>query len=123
MQLQSFVSEANVAEALRLFQVSTLDAATSESFTGTWAFSLPPPLHDEFMYQPSKYLRDRLLLIGAEGFCSPEDLELMTRIEKQLKRRFPIGSQISETTIVQDFLKQVRTRWLVSVLTSFEIVN
>lgn len=62
------------------------------------------------MYQPSKYLRDRLLLIGAEGFCSPEDLELMTRIEKQLKRRFPIGSQISETTIVQDFLKQVRTR-------------
>lgn len=43
MQLQSFVSEANVAEALRLFQVSTLDAATSESFTGIKAviFILP----------------------------------------------------------------------------------
>lgn len=46
----------------------------------------------------------------------------MTRIEKQLKRRFPIGSQISETTIVQDFLKQVRTRLGVSVLTCSEIV-
>lgn len=46
----------------------------------------------------------------------------MTRIEKQLKRRFPIGSQISETTIVQDFLKQVRTRLEVSMLTCSEIV-
>lgn len=40
MQLQSFVSDAHVAEALRLFQVSTLEAATSESFTGTTSFFL-----------------------------------------------------------------------------------
>ncbi len=44
---------------------------------------------------------------GVEGFCSNDDLETLTRIERQLKRRFAIGSQISEFTVVQDFLKQV----------------
>ena len=32
---------------------------------------------------------------------------MLANIEKQLRRRFPIGSQILEYTIVQDFLKQV----------------
>lgn len=63
-------------EALRLFQVSTLDAAMS----GT--------------------------LSGVEGFTSQEDQEMLSRIEKQLKRRFAIGSQVSEHSIVQDFIKQ-----------------
>lgn len=31
---------------------------------------------------------------------------MLTRIEKQLKRRFAVGSQVSEQTIIQDFLKQ-----------------
>ncbi|XP_046401937.1 DNA replication licensing factor Mcm5 [Ischnura elegans] len=76
MQLKPFATETHVAEALRLFQVSTLDAATSGS------------------------------LSGAEGFTSEEDYEMLNRIETQLKRRFAIGSQVSEQNIVQDFLRQ-----------------
>lgn len=44
---------------------------------------------------------------GVEGFTSQEDQELLSRIEKQLKRRFAIGSQVSEHSIIQDFTKQV----------------
>lgn len=50
---------------------------------------------------------DDLILLGAEGFSSTEDVEKLIRIEKQLKRRFPIGSQVSEFTIINDFVKQV----------------
>ena len=32
---------------------------------------------------------------------------MISRIEKQLKRRFAIGSQVSENSIVQDFTRQV----------------
>lgn len=76
MQLQPFATEAHVNEALRLFQVSTLDAAMTGS------------------------------LAGAEGFTTEEDHEMLTRVEKQLKRRFAVGSQVSEQTIIQDFLRQ-----------------
>ncbi|MBN3309485.1 DNA replication licensing factor MCM5 [Amia ocellicauda] len=76
MRLQPFAGEAEVDEALRLFQVSTLDAALSGSLT------------------------------GVEGFSTQEDQELLSRVEKQLKRRFAIGSQVSEHSIVQDFIKQ-----------------
>lgn len=31
---------------------------------------------------------------------------MLSRIEKQLKRRFAVGSQVSEQTIIHDFLKQ-----------------
>jgi len=51
---------------------------------------------------------------GAEGFSTQEDQELLSRIEKQLKRRFVIGSQVSEHAIVQDFTRQVD---LLSVIT------
>jgi translation initiation factor 1 (eIF-1/SUI1) len=47
------------------------------------------------------------LLTGVEGFTTQEDQEMLSRIEKQLKRRFAIGSQVSEHSIVQDFTKQV----------------
>jgi len=47
------------------------------------------------------------LCVGAEGFSTEEDQELLSRIEKQLKRRFVIGSQVSEHAIVQDFTRQV----------------
>lgn len=77
MKLQPFAGEEEVNEALRLFQVSTLDAAMS----GT--------------------------LAGAEGFTSEEDTEQLARLERQLKRRFAVGSQVSEHNIVQDFLKRV----------------
>lgn len=48
-----------------------------------------------------------VLWLGAEGFSTEEDQELLSRIEKQLKRRFVIGSQVSEHAIVQDFTRQV----------------
>lgn len=48
--------------------------------------------------------------VGVEGFTSQEDQEMISRIEKQLKRRFAIGSQVSEHSIVQDFTKQVGRR-------------
>lgn len=64
MRLQAFAIEADVDEALRLFQVSTLDAAKSGG------------------------------LSGAEGFTPEEDIEEVRRIEQALKKRFAIGSQV-----------------------------
>ncbi|PIK62801.1 putative DNA replication licensing factor mcm5 [Apostichopus japonicus] len=78
MELKPFANENHVEEALRLFQVSTLEAAR----TGN--------------------------LAGVEGFTTQEDQEELGRIEKQLKRRFAIGTQVSEHCIVQDFLRQKR---------------
>ena len=76
MELKPFAIDKHVDEALRLFQVSTLDAATSGS------------------------------LSGAEGFTTQEDQELLSRVERQLKKRFAIGSQVSEHSILTDFAKQ-----------------
>ena len=50
---------------------------------------------------------NNVFLEGVEGFTTEEDQEILSRIEKQLKKRFAIGSQVSEHAIVQDFLKQV----------------
>ncbi|XP_065833334.1 DNA replication licensing factor mcm5-like [Oscarella lobularis] len=76
LTLSPFATEAHVDEALRLFQVSTLEAAA----TGA--------------------------LSGVEGFSPAEDQEEIRRVERQLKQRFPIGSQVSEQRIIQDFLRQ-----------------
>jgi len=76
MELQPFANDSHVDEAIRIFQVSTLSAAQSGD------------------------------LAGAEGFATEEDQELIFRIEKQLKKRFAIGSQVSQHTILQDFNKQ-----------------
>lgn len=76
MSLSPFALESHIDEALRLFKVSTLDAAMSGS------------------------------LSGAEGFTSESDQEEIRKIERQLKTRFPIGSQVSEQRIIQDFIKQ-----------------
>jgi len=76
MRLQPFALEADVDEALRLFQVSTLDAAS----TGC--------------------------LSGVEGMTPEEDVEEVRRIEQKLKQRFAIGSQVSEQRIVSDFVRQ-----------------
>merc|ERR1711892_323794 len=76
MELQPFATDSHVDEAIRIFQVSTLSAAQSGD------------------------------LQGAEGFTTEEDQELIQRIEKQLKKRFAIGSQVSQHTIMQDFAKQ-----------------
>jgi len=73
MRLQPFALESDVDEALRLFQVSTLDAAMSGG------------------------------LSGAEGFTPEEDIEEVRRLETLLKKRFAIGSQVSEQRIISDF--------------------
>jgi len=76
MRLDAFGNDQDVDEALRLFNVSTMSAAMS----GT--------------------------LSGAEGFTSEQDQEQLQRIEKQVRRRFVVGSQVSEHAIVQDLVKQ-----------------
>ena len=43
-----------------------------------------------------------------EGFTSAEDQDQLQRIEKQIRRRFVVGSQVSEHSIIQDLVKQVR---------------
>ncbi len=48
-----------------------------------------------------------MLLIGIEGFTTREDQEEIARMEKQIRRRFVVGSQVSEHAIVQDFIRQV----------------
>ena len=45
--------------------------------------------------------------LGIEGFTTREDQEEISRIEKQVRRRFVVGSQVSEHAIVQDFIRQV----------------
>lgn len=49
----------------------------------------------------------RFTYSGVEGFTTPEDHDLLSRLELQLKRRFSIGSQVSQHTIVRDFMRQV----------------
>lgn len=78
MRLQPFANDADVNEALRLFNVSTISSAMSGS------------------------------LSGVEGFTSLQDQEQLQRIEKQIRRRFVIGSQVSENAIIQDMVKQVK---------------
>merc|ERR1739848_947485 len=76
MELQPFAVNRHVDEALRLFHVSTMDAALSGS------------------------------LSGVEGFTTQDDQEMLNRIERQLKKRFAIGCQVSEHAIFQDFARQ-----------------
>lgn len=76
MRMQPFANDQDVNESLRLFNVSTMSAAMSGS------------------------------LNGVEGFTSQEDQEQLQRIEKQIRRRFVVGSQVSEHAIVQDMVKQ-----------------
>jgi len=76
MELKPFATDAHVDEAIRIFQVSTLSAAQSGD------------------------------LSGAEGFTTEEDQEMLYRIEKQLKKRFAIGSQVSQHPLLQDLSKQ-----------------
>ncbi|CAF1158993.1 unnamed protein product [Adineta steineri] len=46
------------------------------------------------------------LISGIEGFTTREDQEEISRVEKQIRRRFVVGSQVSEHAIVQDFIRQ-----------------
>jgi len=76
MELKPFATDSHVDEAIRIFQVSTLSAAQSGD------------------------------LSGAEGFTTEEDQDMLFKLEKQLKKRFAVGSQVSQHTIMADFAKQ-----------------
>lgn len=45
-------------------------------------------------------------LSGVEGFATEADSEMVARLEKLLKQRFAIGTQVSQQTIVQNFIQQ-----------------
>ena len=49
-------------------------------------------------YQVAMYIHNGIFLqiisAGAEGFTPESDQEIVRKIEKQLKNRFPIGSQV-----------------------------
>lgn len=93
MQLLPFATETHVNEALRLFQVSTYDAAMSGTLAGLFFKIRQIEIKIQFV-------------LGVEGFTTDEDHEMLIRIEKQLKRRFAIGTQVSQQTIIQDFVHQ-----------------
>ena len=76
MSLLPFANEKHVEEAFRLFTVSTLKAAMSGD------------------------------LAGAEGFTSEEEHQQLIKIEKQIKKRFPIGLQMTERSILTDLMEQ-----------------
>ena len=96
MRLAPFANETDVDEALRLFHVSTLSSAGSGNLAGTRS-------------SPSSSLSHiSSCSIGIEGFTTREDQEEISRVEKQVRRRFVIGSQVSEHVLVQDFIRQVR---------------
>lgn len=96
MQLQPFATESHVEEALRLFQVSTLDAAMSGSLSGLL----------NILWLLFEVISGFALKIGAEGFTTEGEQELLGRVEKQLKKRFAIGTQVSQQNILQDFVQQ-----------------
>jgi DNA replication licensing factor MCM5 len=71
-----FATEEHVEEAMRLFKVSTMQASSSSNAS------------------------------GQEGAAGTESLDTMLSIEQDLKRRFPIGSRVSESRIVQELQRQ-----------------
>merc|ERR1719150_540892 len=91
MELQPFAIDRHVEESLRIFHVSTMDAALSGS------------------------------LSGVEGFTTQDDQEMLNRIERQLKKRFAIGCQVSEHAIMQDFARQKYPNHAVTKVLQFMI--
>lgn len=91
MELLPFAEERHVEEALRLFKVSTIAAAQS----GT--------------------------LSGIEGFTSQSDQDAFNRVEKQLKKRFQVGTYVSEHLIVDEFAKQSYPEALVKKAIEFYV--
>lgn len=76
MRLAPFATGADVDEAMRLFRTSTMASASAGA------------------------------LSGVEGYETAADTEDLNRIERQVKRRFLIGSQVSEKSIIGDLTNQ-----------------
>lgn len=76
MRHASFATQDDVNEAIRLFENSTLDAASCGE------------------------------LMGVEGMGSGTDIDTFVKIEKQILKRFAVGSQVSEKRIVEECQKK-----------------
>ncbi|KRX57534.1 DNA replication licensing factor mcm5 [Trichinella sp. T9] len=103
MELSPYATDRHVDEALRLFQVSTLAAASQGTLSGgLWILCFPLVL----------YVRMTCLFLGTccfsgvEGFSTKEDQEQFIRIERQIRKRFPVGTQVAEHVVIQDFITQ-----------------
>ena len=55
-------------------------------------------------------------LSGAEGFTTQEDQEVINRVEKQLKRRFAIGSQVLKDSTSFDLICLGRTMLFLTMI-------
>eukprot|EP00124_Ichthyophonus_hoferi_P000602 Ihof_evm13s23 gene=Ihof_evmTU13s23 len=73
MSLSKFATWANVEEGLRLFRMSTLQAATNGD------------------------------LAGIEGMTRQVDMEQVEDVEKRIKKKLPINMNVSKHTLIQDF--------------------
>lgn len=94
MELKPFATDSHVDEAIRIFQV--LSCKSSQGYIIT-----------QYYFQVSTLSAAQSGdLSGAEGFTTEEEQENLYRIEKQLKRRFAIGSQVSVHSIMADLSKQ-----------------
>ena len=49
-------------------------------------------------------------LTGVEGFTTAQDQETLNRVERQVKQRFAIGTQVAEHAIIQDLSHQGYTQ-------------
>ena len=91
MRLAPFATGRDIDEALRLFKGSTMAAASAGALSGV-----------------EGYIESFIIFVTwlCLGFESASDQEDLNRIERQIKRRFLIGSQVSEKSIVSDLTKQ-----------------
>lgn len=102
MRLLPFATAAHVEEALRLFQVSTLDAAMSGSLSGIYKIiffkiaGICQSQGSNFKMTIVGNSESFHVTIGAEDFTPEQDVEEVRQIEKQIKRRFAIGTQVSQ---------------------------
>lgn len=76
MELKPFAGEQHIEEALRLFRESTLKASKSGHLT------------------------------GAEGFITDRDREIMTKLEKTVRRRLSYGLLLNEDALISEFVNQ-----------------
>lgn len=94
MRLAKFATESDVEEALRLFRISTLQAAMNNELAN-----------------------------GPEGNQAEANGEMLLDIERMIKRRMPMGAKVSERTIIDDLCnrKVHRRASLHKVLTTYAI--
>lgn len=114
MELQPFALDKHVDEALRLFRVSTVEAAATGHLAGEYISHCG-------VFRRCSSCRPSLLS-GVEGFTSDVDQESMQRIESQMKKRFSVGTHVSELVIVQDFVtRQHYNETLVKKVSHFAV--